>query len=489
VFAVLHLPRFALQAALRHEPELWPRPVALVDPEQPPPRVVELNDAALAAGVTPGQTPPQALARCRHVLIRHRSRPQEQAVTAAVTQCADAFSPYLECTAPGVFTLDLRGLAVLKGAGPEQLAAWAGRLRQALGALQLDARVGLGPTPNVARHAAQWADAIQIVGDARAFIAALPVAALQPSSDVALILRKWGLRTVGELLALGQDALADRLGLEAFALFAAASDTALRPLRLVRPEERFEESLDLEQPLENLEPLLFLLRRFLEQLGRRMEATGFVAQTLHLRLRFESGEVLDRELRVPQPTRRVEVLFRMLHTHLEAVRAASPVVMVALRAEPTRPRQQQFGLFEAALRDPPQFQETLARLTALLGADRVGSPVIEDSHRADAFTLVPPDFENAPVPPLQAAPEAPTPLRRFRPPPPATVETGPTPRTVRCSVAGGTIRLALGPWRASGGWWEPGAWEREEWDVALRDHEVLRLVKQAGGWSVEGVLD
>ena len=32
MFAVLHFPRFALQAVLRHEPESWGRAVVLVDP-------------------------------------------------------------------------------------------------------------------------------------------------------------------------------------------------------------------------------------------------------------------------------------------------------------------------------------------------------------------------------------------------------------------------------------------------------------------------
>jgi protein ImuB len=47
----------------------------------------------------------------------------------------------------------------------------------------------------------------------------------------------------------------------------------------------------------------------------------------------------------------------------------------------------------------------------------------------------------------------------------------------------------VGPWRASGQWWETGAWERDEWDVLTRDGKVLRLVRTPEGWRVEGILD
>lgn len=52
------------------------------------------------------------------------------------------------------------------------------------------------------------------------------------------------------------------------------------------------------------------------------------------------------------------------------------------------------------------------------------------------------------------------------------------------------LKIAVGPWRSSGQWWETGkVWSRDEWDVATRDGKVLRLVKRPEGWFVEGVLD
>src|SRR6185436_18245497 len=319
MFAVVFIPQFAFQAALRHEPELWTKPIALVDPARTVPIVCDRTEPAHVAGVAAGLTPTQALARCGALTFRHRSIAHEAAATEALLQCAYSFSPHIEVTDAGLCTLDLRGLTILSGGDPAKMAAWAGRLRLALGNINLRARIGLGATPNVARHAALWSKEIEIVSDPVSFVANLPIAALAPSSDVLLILQKWGIRTVGEFLALGQDALADRLGLEALALFATASTTAVRPLNFVRPSEHFVESFEFENVVETVEPLLFILRRFVDQLCQRLEFTGLVAEAQLLRIQLESGEVMERRLRLPQPTRQPEVLFRLLHTHLETL--------------------------------------------------------------------------------------------------------------------------------------------------------------------------
>jgi protein ImuB len=514
-YAVIYVPRFSLQAVLRHEPGLWAKPVVLVDPTLRTPLICEVTEPARTAGITQGLTPTQAMARCAHVLIRPRSLSQENAATTALFQCAYAFSPHLEATAPGLCTLDLHNLAALAGAGRTVLEAWGRKLQVVLAGVQLSVAVGLGGTPNIARQAVRWGSGMEIVEAPNAFMAALPVAALEPSAEVALLLQRWGIRTVGELLALGQDALTARLGLEALALFAAASSTADRPLHLVHPTECFEESFDFNPEIETLEPLLFLLRRFVDHLSQRLEPRGLVAEELVLKLTLESGENVISRLRLPQPTRQPEILFRTLHTFLETLRTASAVKSVALTVLPTPGRQKQLGLFETVLSDPHQFQETLARLTAVLGPDRVGTPALENSHRPDAFRLAAPDFENAPIPleKERSTPRHVLPIRRFRPSIKAEVEceqpegtpreTSPLtdsppqqnaagfnrPVSVRCSVTRGKLKILVGPWRASGNWWEPDGWEREEWDAATSDGQVIRLVHQPDGWFVEGVID
>src|SRR5438874_1218166 len=140
--------------------------------------------------------------------------------------------------------------------------------------------------------------------------------------QILMVLRKWGIQTLGQLAALDKEQLGARLGPEAIRLWERANGRCNRVLKLIRPPELFEE---------------------------------------------------------------------------------------------------QFGLFESTLRNPHQLSETLARLIALLTSDRVGTPVLEETHRPDAFRMEPFTWavESA-VPSGESShalrtPHATAALRRFRP--------------------------------------------------------------------------
>ncbi len=222
-----------------------------------------------------------------------------------------------------------------------------------------------------------------------------------PSSELQIaqilaILHKWGIHTLGQLAAMDKEELRARLGSEAGRLWERANGTATRLLKLVQPPETFQESFEFDHEIETAEPLLFILRRFLEQLSLRLTGIYLVARELTLTITFSGSQTkasaartYERVFKIPQPTVDVDLLFRMLQTHLENFKSEHPIVAVALTAEPIRPASQQFGLFETALRNPQQLYETLARLSALLGNDRVGSPLLEETHRPDAFRMEP----------------------------------------------------------------------------------------------------
>src|SRR5882724_10661687 len=207
--------------------------------------------------------------------------------------------------------------------------------------------------------------------------------------EILTILHKWGIHTLGQFAALDREQLGARLGPEAVRMWERANGQSNRVLKLIRPPESFEESFEFENDIETAESLLFMLRRFLEQLAVQLSGIYLVTKELTLRITFTDKQIYERIFKIPQPTNNVDLLFRMLHTHLENFKSEYPIVAVALNAQPIKPAIEQFGLFETTLRNPHQLSETLARLTGLLGADRVGTPVLEETHRPDAFRIEP----------------------------------------------------------------------------------------------------
>src|SRR5215470_13903645 len=205
--------------------------------------------------------------------------------------------------------------------------------------------------------------------------------------QILAILHKWGIHSLGQLALLDKQQLGARLGPEAVRMWERANGQSNRVLKLIRPPEAFEESFEFENEVETAEPLLFMLRRFLEQLAIRLSGIYLVAKELTLRITFTDKQIYKRIFKIPQPTNNIDLLFRMLHTHLENFKSESPIVAVAVSAQPIKPAREQFGLFETTLRNPHQLSETLARLAALLGAARVGTPVLEETHRPDAFRM------------------------------------------------------------------------------------------------------
>jgi protein ImuB len=485
MYAVIYIPEFFLQALLRAEPALEKRPVILIDTAGKKPLVVQLTEAARAAGITPGMTPTQALARCPWLQIKNRSPDCENTATNALLQCAWSFSPSIESTSDGVCTLDLAGLPNF------DLAELATQMRQRLALLLLPARIGIAENPWLAWLAARAANPQCVVTNSTEFLNGLPLDSIGPSFETRSILKKWGIHSLGQFVALGKEPLSTRLGAEALALHERAVADSTRPLRLVRPPDIFQESIRFEHQVETTEPLLFILRRFLEQLLLRLETMYWVAQELQLRLHFESGEPYDKLFQIPAPTSHVETLFRMLHTHLETLRTEHPVVGLELAATPGHAINHQFGLFESVLRDPNHFHETLARLVALVGADRVGTPALEESYRPDAFHMEAVRLDDLPA--VAAANEPVTrgpALHCFRPPVAATVVLGEnSPASVSSAVVRGMIRGTRGPWRSSGQWWDTPRWRREEWDIQVDNGRFYRLCRQPDGWFVEGIYD
>jgi len=332
------------------------------------------------------------------------------------------------------------------------------------------------------------------------------------TQEILAILHKWGIHTLGQLAALDKEQLGARLGPEAVGMWERANGQFNRVLKLVRPPESFAETFEFENEIETVEPLLFILRRFLEQLTLRLSGIYLVAKELTLRITFVNKQVYERIFKIPQSTNDIGLLFRMLQTHLENFRSKHPIVAVALIAQPSKPAREQFGFFETTLRNPHQLSETLARLTALLGSERVGTPVIEETHRPDAFRMEPfswssnehpssspsppPGEKGSPLPEGEGRVRGPLAtwqrvvLRRFRPAVSASVLLdADMPAHVRSPEIWGKILKQRGPYLISGNWWDEKSWARAEWDLEMENGELGRVHESEGTWEMDGIYD
>lgn len=436
---------------------------------------------------------------------------------------AREFSPRVAPCGPREVLLDLSGLSRLFGEGR----ALADAIRRTAADRGVCVRVALAGTGTAARLLVRYRAGLTVVeaGDEPAALAALPVellAAIAPesasttrsSADLVSTFRRWGIRTLGEVASLPADAVASRLGCDGVAWQRLARGEDAHPLVPAAPEERFEQALALEWPIDGLEPLSFVLGRLLDPLAAHLARRGRGAAVLHLRLHLVTKAVHARALQLPIPMHDARALRTLLLLDLESHPPDAAIDRVEVAAEPTPGRVVQFSLLTRPLPSPEQVSTLMARLGALMGEGRCGTPIAVDTWRPGAFTMAPftpVDTEERVGSGVDAIPFVA--LRRFRHPVPAHVEVqAGTPcrvTTERHGLGGGRVCACAGPWRTSGDWWTAPSveaivdgtrsrhalattsWDRDEWDVALSDGATYRVFRErtVGQWFIEGVVD
>jgi protein ImuB len=406
----------------------------------------------------------------------------------ALLAIAREFTPRVEALGLTPVLMDLHGLGRTWPA-PEEL----GRaiLESARGRA-LEAHVALAFTRTAALLLARGRPGLTIVpaGAEAESLAPLSVALLGMGPDREALFRRWGIHTLGEMARLPAAGLAERLGPEAARLRRLARGEDDAPLTPKPLPEAFDSTLELEWPVDGLEPLAFLLGRVLESLCDRLRGRGRRAAGMTLELRLVDGKRHTRALHPamasvdPRTWRTLLILDLETHPPHDAIQAFT------VRAEPTPARSVQFSLFDPAQPSPERLAETLARLYAWTVAGRAGSPALLDTHRPGAFVIGTFAPGSAVARRTQSL-EPRAALRAFRPPRPADVtwrEGGPA--FVTAPGIRGAIVERAGPWRASGDWWD-AAWSREEWDVLLASGGVYRIFRDLvrNEWLVEGQLD
>jgi protein ImuB len=411
---------------------------------------------------------------------------------ALLVECARGFSPHIEENPPDTVVFNVRGLRSLHGP-PEALAK---EIERRVG---VPASVAIAPNPDAAIHAARGFQGVTVIerGQEAKALAPLPLNLLGGSPETAELLYLWGIRTFGDFAKLPPLGVAARLGDEGLELQRLASGHGYRQLREMLDPLEFEVEMELEYPVDLLEPLAFILGRLLNDVCGRLKSRAMATNEIRLTLTLETGPAHETSLRLPVPMLDQKAFLRMLQLDLNGRPPAAPVVKAYLAAEPVKPQRTQHGLFTPASPEPEKLELTVARVKHLVGHERVGTPNISNSHRPDTFTMRSFAPRNSggsiAIADLKDAPSLPRLcLRRFRPPRYAQVlVVNQQPVRVISPTVNGRVVMAKGPWRTSGEWWRPDAWNRDEWDLALESGGLYRLYYEndSGRWFLEGSYD
>jgi protein ImuB len=402
-----------------------------------------------------------------------------------LTALASEFSPVVERTAADTVTFDISGLDRLFGFPQDIAAAIVRRAAE----LQMNVHIAVAANPDAAICAARGFPGVSIVpyGDEAKFLGTLPLALLSPSPELHQTLDRWGIRRFRDMAALPPLGIAERLGPEGLRLRQLARGEIERKLAPVEELPRFEDALDLEYPVELIEPLAFLLARLIQGLAARLASRGLATDELRLRLKLENRATDERTLRLPAPSLDTVAFLKLLQLDLEAHPPQAPVVHIRIGVNPVKPRAAQSGLFTPGAPEPVKLSLTLARIKAIVGEGRVGSPELLDTHRPEPFRMA--EFGTGKQ--IQASQRSTRlALRMFRPPRTAQVSLAAGhPGFVAAQSIRGKVLDYAGPWRMSGDWWTPDSWSRDEWDIALSDGALYRIYREPRGWFVEGSYD
>jgi protein ImuB len=398
--------------------------------------------------------------------------------------CAQDFSPCVEQTDADTVILDISGLGHLFGTVHDIAHAVVRRAGVPVNA-------AVASNPDAAFHAARGFAGVSIVplGDEGKYLASLPVHLLSPSPEMAETLARWGIRTFRDLAALPDIGVAVRLGEEGVRLQKLARGEGSRPLVPVEAPPRFEAGMELDYPLELVEPLLFVVARLLGEVCEQLEARALAAIGLRLRCTLENAGDHERAIRLPVPMRSPRVFLKLLELDLAGHPPVAPILKVAIAAEPARPRTAQNGLFIPLAPEPEKLELTLARIAAIVGKENVGSPELVDTHRPGTFRMaapLQPRLSNA-FPSRERERAVALAFRAFRPALAAKVQAG----FISAPGVRGRIVQQAGPWRTSGDWWTADPWARDEWDIELTDGALYRIWCdiETGRWFIEGRYD
>ena len=353
MYAVLHPPNFSAQVVAQQRPELRKRPFALIDGEPPADTVVAANKAARSLGVLVGMTRLQAATIPEVVTIR-RVPDDEVSAQSVLHTIACMFSPRIESIEvhSGTYALDMNGMNGMFG----DETRLANKLRQRIMTEGFLANVAVAQNFDAALCLALGRTGVSVIppGDEANALRDLPLHVLNLTAEQAETFEAWGIRTCGQLAAFAETDLISRSGQAGKRLHSMARGAWPHLMFPIEPnfEDSLVERMELDFPVELLEPLLFLLGRMTDTLLERATARARAIASLRVVLNLDGGKRHERIIRPALPLEDKPTLLKLLQLDLETHSPSAAILSLELHAHSAEPYRAQHGLFLPQLQSP-----------------------------------------------------------------------------------------------------------------------------------------
>jgi protein ImuB len=476
-------------------------------------RVLACSPAARVDGVRRGLRKREAQGRCPELTVVEYDAGRDARAFEPVLDAVEQLAPGVEVVRPGVCALAARGPA--RYFGGEEAAAEL-LVEEIAQRCAVEAQVGIADGVFAATLAARAGRLIP-PGGTVIFLAGLDIAALG-RPDLADLLRRLGIRTLGDFAALPAGDVLARFGFDAALAHQLAAGRDEQPLAPRQPAPDLDVTDEFDEPLERVDAAAFAARALAEKLHQRLAAHGLACTRVGIEARTVYGEELYRTWRHDGLLTTAGIADRVrwqLDGWLTTAgkRSTPTSGIVRLRLIPDGVIEHsglQLGLWGEASDERDRAHRAMTRVQGLLGPEAVVVGVPGGGRTAaDQVRLVPWGDERAP-----GRPAGPPWSDRLLPPAPATVLPQPLPATVTAadgSLVRVTGRLAMngvparvtignsppaevvswaGPWPADERWWAPAEADRRvRFQMLLADGQALLLSLSGGHWLLEAIYD
>ncbi|MBY5991934.1 Y-family DNA polymerase [Ferrimonas balearica] len=457
MLAGIHFPDLALHHLARGLADPA-RPLALFDGH--PLVVCQCNEAARAAGVTPGQRLATATALCDG-LICH-PLPAQAPLLDELAQWAYGFSGQVMRFPPQTLVLEVRSMLRLFGG----LAPWLAQLEQGLKALALPHHWALSSTPMAAALLARAGCLEPTPRPVAEALAPLPLSAWDLPEATQARLAAMGVRQGAALLALPRAELGQRFGAELLLQLERLLGERPDPRPHFTPPEHYRRRLELMEEVEHLAVLRFPLNRLFQELEEVLRRRQLAASSLTLTLCHRHRADTRMILRGAGPEHRSDAWLTLCQLQLARLVLYEPVIAIELEADPLLPlAAESGGLLPGGVPDRAA-RDLLAQLAARLGPERIyGLRSVAEPR---------PEYASQSCPAGEGGGEAPAAAR------PLWLLPQPQP------VERAGLTLLEGPERIETGWWDDEPVARDYFVGLDAEGRRLWLFRDVRGWFVHG---